>query len=943
MYECELNLREPSRLILLVITLLILIGSLWSAEAATYYSLIKEPRTTVTPPPVELQEGTAENCTSTIYTNGTSAKVSVEVSGTGVTNVEDYVDNNTSDVDSNADKGTHTNFTAQQYGPDLINDTLTEANTTVGYEYIWISGNDDYVRKLSKSDPGGTEILSWDTGTSYPFGCEHRIENGSEYIYIVDYGDDVLIKFHANNGSQVTQWDISGYAANAYGLAWNGSRWFIGDWVNDLIYQVDPADPTVAERSFSYSGISDCEGLAWDGSYLWAVDRNDNIYRIDIYGNIQASWTFAPTDPTGIAYDTTSGHLWITQRSPGYLYEYYTNGTQINSWDPAGSLPQGAAYACIEEGTYQLDVEVQWTNVDHDEPYEFLCIYGGTMGAENIRVDVWYNSVWQNVFTDLTSGWNNVSVSPYLDASNFTIRFKGGTETFDYTQDTWDVDAVLLHVWTGNEVLGNATTVTTDAEARSNSYGKDRAVLRTTDANDTLHVFQINSSDYLQWWKSTDEGQIWSKQISLGLGPCASFSVEKDSSNNIHLAYSTGDEVYYRKQPYNATSWGTQVTIDTVNNYQPDLAIAPYDNSWVYVVYDDHSATGAKNNEVYVKTSTDGGASFGTAYEVTYNEYTTTYTAGTFPSIVIDNTLGTYGHIYVTWFRGETNLYLRRGTISITGTVNWDDDSNVQTISAGMSIVSTTENTNMMHSALYVNGKYRLVYCESGTAKYRDWNESSWSSPISLATISHYPSLTYDWNNHIYVFYQTNIFNVNYDIRYVRSADTTPTSFGSLHNVTADNNGNRYVSAKLSGDNNRVEFAWTNGTSPYGVRFNYLEEGEVGGPGQSDFNYLLRFVEKDGSDWQIRLRAYADSSIARLTNCSIYIYDGSNSTQVIILDGAYTQQSGPWYDLNASATEYIWIHVETSSAGTSHLYTYLEIRIPTTTTYAQYIITFEIT
>ena len=91
------------------------------------------------------------------------------------------------------------------------------------------------------------------------------------------------------------------------------------------------------------------------------------------------------------------------------------------------------------------------------------------------------------------------------------------------------------------------------------------------------------------------------------------------------------------------------------------------------------------------------------------------------------------------------------------------------------------------------------------------------------------------------------------------------------------------------------------------------------------------------------LKAYDNSSITRLDNCSIYIYDGSNSTQIIILNGDYENQTGPWIDLNASDTEYIWIHVETSSAGTSNVYVYLEIRIPNTTTYLQYKITFEIT
>jgi hypothetical protein len=40
-----------------------------------------------------------------------------------------YVNNNASDVDSNGNMGRESNFTAQQYGPDNINDTLTEANS----------------------------------------------------------------------------------------------------------------------------------------------------------------------------------------------------------------------------------------------------------------------------------------------------------------------------------------------------------------------------------------------------------------------------------------------------------------------------------------------------------------------------------------------------------------------------------------------------------------------------------------------------------------------------------------------------------------------------------------------------------------------------------------------------------------------------------------------
>jgi len=84
--------------------------------------------------PVELQAGTAG--TSTIYTNGTSALVSLG------NDVIDYVDNNTSDVDNSTDVGTHSNFTAQQYGLDSINDTLTEENNPAN-DTIWLYINAD--------------------------------------------------------------------------------------------------------------------------------------------------------------------------------------------------------------------------------------------------------------------------------------------------------------------------------------------------------------------------------------------------------------------------------------------------------------------------------------------------------------------------------------------------------------------------------------------------------------------------------------------------------------------------------------------------------------------------------------------------------------------------------------------------------------------------------
>lgn len=101
----------------------------------------------------------------------------------------------------------------------------------------------------------------------------------------------------------------------------------------------------------------------------------------------------------------------------------------------------------VKQVNNELDLEVQWTNVDYNQPNEELCIYGGTMGAEDMSVDVWDGASWQNLFSDLTSGWNNVTVSSHLISLTFTIRFKGVIETSDAIQDSWNIDVTLLRVW----------------------------------------------------------------------------------------------------------------------------------------------------------------------------------------------------------------------------------------------------------------------------------------------------------------------------------------------------------------------------------------------------------------------------------------------------------------------------------------------------------------
>jgi flagellar protein FlaH len=127
------------------------------------------------------------------------------------------------------------------------------------------------------------------------------------------------------------------------------------------------------------------------------------------------------------------------------------------------------SYAIIN---YDLDLEVQWTNATYDMPHEELCIFGGTFAPENLEVDVWNGAAWQNLFPSLSSGWNNVSVTDYLVSPAFTIRFKGGTETGDALQDSWQIDSTLLHTWTEVRVCHDVSIVSVTPSATEVDVGQ---------------------------------------------------------------------------------------------------------------------------------------------------------------------------------------------------------------------------------------------------------------------------------------------------------------------------------------------------------------------------------------------------------------------------------------------------------------------------------------
>ncbi|MCX8151240.1 MAG: hypothetical protein N3D85_07045 [Candidatus Bathyarchaeota archaeon] len=212
-----------------------------------------------------------------------------------------------------------------------------------------------------------------------------------------------------------------------------------------------PSQYTVSVEFFGTSATSTLTALTW------AIDSHFSTSNVattfQLYNYNTAAY---PTSGDGYMADTINiTDFTKTQTilaNPNHFIDSNGSWRLKITGTKAATSPFNWQVDLIQYNTtsnnYVLDLEVQWINVNFSQANKQLCIYGGAMADENLQVDVWTGSTWQNLFPYLTVGWNNVSISPYLTSSTFTIRFTGGTEIADPIQSSWNIDASLLHLWT---------------------------------------------------------------------------------------------------------------------------------------------------------------------------------------------------------------------------------------------------------------------------------------------------------------------------------------------------------------------------------------------------------------------------------------------------------------------------------------------------------------
>ena len=98
----------------------------------------------------------------------------------------------------------------------------------------------------------------------------------------------------------------------------------------------------------------------------------------------------------------------------------------------------------VNAGNYELDIEIQFTDIDVSENYEEISIFMGSTTGEALDVYIRNGSSWDSLAAELLPNqWNNVTRT--ISENIVTLRFLGSLEVSDITQDSWEIDCSLLY------------------------------------------------------------------------------------------------------------------------------------------------------------------------------------------------------------------------------------------------------------------------------------------------------------------------------------------------------------------------------------------------------------------------------------------------------------------------------------------------------------------
>ena len=407
----------------------------------------------------------------------------------------------------------------------------------------YVSGS---VFDLSSNDENDMVFLSYLNGTinNVEDIVDNNLSNVDGYIEIGTHSGFSSLQVGPDSSFDILQEeDIVNYSLisqESFEGSWPPAGWIETDNWNQESQQVYHGSESA---DFDGGGSGDLETTELNTSDASAiyVDFWYRDHRTEAGEFLLQYWNGATWNLINDLGSTTSEDQWLHYIEKITDNQYFVEDFKI-SWSAVG-IDGGESvyvdYVTVLKETlginYLLDLEVQWTNVDYSGSNETLCVYGGSMGLEDILIDVWYGNSWVNILTDLSAGWNNVSISSYLDSSNFTIRFRDGVNTSDLSRDAWEIDIALIQLDIGGDYIAEV-----EFAGISNADVWDKIVWEVdsscdvSDVNVTVQFYDFNQGAYV----STGSGFL--KYISNSIADIDELKTQTISSLSADYRNSTG-------------------------------------------------------------------------------------------------------------------------------------------------------------------------------------------------------------------------------------------------------------------------------------------------------------------------------------------------------------------------------------------------------------------
>lgn len=259
------------------------------------------------------------------------------------------------------------------------------------------------------------------------------------FFWILDYLDTEVYKYTSAGVYTGIHFDISGETTGALGIVWDDSNFWITDRWSDRVYKYTSAGVYTGTSFSTVAATADPYGIAWDGTFFWITHFVGNgVYKFTsagVYTGTSFSIGGAPLDPCGIAWDGT--HFWLSERDTEEVYKYTSTGVYTGIHFDTSGETTNKLYGIAWDGTDLLVLDE-----NGDEIYKYEKFYDISKN--------YYGSGYTYMQTNTTE---LISLLSSTYATNYTLSSGGYLEVDFQTNSDSKIDLILLRNGTIQKTL----------------------------------------------------------------------------------------------------------------------------------------------------------------------------------------------------------------------------------------------------------------------------------------------------------------------------------------------------------------------------------------------------------------------------------------------------------------------------------------------------------